>query len=188
MVHHVLHGALALAVEGVENTVVDAVEIQRRHVEQFAQLLVEGGRGFHPAAIQIQLGVAVHGKYVTSEQFDQTWRRQVVAHVGQADTRWNAAVPCAPCQQRRLGHAITLAGGQGEAAGEGLRVAAEGIGVVAHRLAHGVVKTDCLVTGCGTRTAMFFGELHHRRVVTIDEAAGIQVRIHEVNLRGKPGV
>lgn len=186
MVHHVLHGALALAVEGVENTVVNAVELQGWHIEQFTQLLVECGRGLDPTAIQIQFGVAMHGKYVTSEQLDQTGRREVVTHVGQADARRDPAVPCARRQQCCLGHAITLAGRQCKAAAEGLRVATEGIGVIAHRLAHSVVKTDCLVTKCGTRTAMFFGELHHRRVVTIDEAAGIQVRIHEVDLRGKP--
>lgn len=95
MVHHVLHGALALAVEGVENTVVNTVELQGWHIEQFAQLLVECGRGLDPTAIQIQLGVAVHGKYVTSEQLDQTRRREVVAHVGQADACRNPAVPCA---------------------------------------------------------------------------------------------
>lgn len=95
MVNHVLHGALALAVEGVENTVVNAVELQGWHIEQFTQLLVECGRGLDPTAIQIQFGVAMHGKYVTSEQLDQTGRREVVTHVGQADARRNPAVPCA---------------------------------------------------------------------------------------------
>src|SRR3990167_8339353 len=60
VVDQVLHQLLAVAVEGMENTVVDAVELQRRDIEQFAELLVEGRRRLDPAPVQKQLRIAVH--------------------------------------------------------------------------------------------------------------------------------
>ncbi len=146
MIHHVFHRALPLAVERMENTVIDPVELQRRHIEQLTQLLVERRRRLDPAAVQIKLGVAVHGEHITFEQRNQARRRQMIAHVRQADARRNAAVPRTGGEQGGLGHAIAFASRQGEAGVQGAWVAAEGVGVVAHRLPYGVIQGDCLVT------------------------------------------
>ncbi|MNP49904.1 hypothetical protein D3C76_1441230 [compost metagenome] len=67
MIDHVLHQLLAVAIVGMENAVVDPVELQWRHIEQLAEFLVERRRGLDPAIIQIELGVAVHGEHVALE-------------------------------------------------------------------------------------------------------------------------
>ncbi|MCY1369063.1 hypothetical protein D9M69_560810 [compost metagenome] len=109
----------------------------------------------------------------------------MIAHIRQADPRGNPAMPRCTCQQRGLGHAITLPGRQRITAAQGLRVATERVRVVAHRFAHGVIETDRLLQRIATGATVLFGELHHGRMVTIDEAAGTQILAHENNLLGK---
>ncbi len=72
------------------------------------------------------------------------------------------------------------------AATQGLRVEAERVGVVAHRFTYGVIETERLLERVTAGTAVLFGELHHRRVVTIDEAAGTQILAHYDVLLGSP--
>ncbi|MCY1297879.1 hypothetical protein D9M70_473330 [compost metagenome] len=102
----------------------------------------------------------------------------MVAHIGQADARGDAAMPRAGRQQDGLGHAIGLARGQGVAGLQGFRIAAEHVGVVADLVTHRTVQADSLVGGIGARAAVPFGELDHQGVVTINEAAGFQVALH----------
>lgn len=188
MVHQVLHRLVALTVEGVKDTVLHPVELQRRHIKQLAQTLVERRRSLDPTPLQVQLGVAVHGEHITAQQLQQTRGRQVIAHVRQTDARGNPAMPGTTGQQRGLGHTVAFAGNQGMTAPQGLRIRAEGIEVVTHGLTHRVIKVHRLLPRIAAGTAMRFGELHHRRVVTIDEAAGTQVLVHGQNLQAKPGV
>ncbi len=188
VIDEVLHQLRAIAVEGMKNTVVDPVEFQRRHIEQVAEFPVERWRRLDPAILQIKLGVAVHGEHVALEQLKQPWRRQMIAHIRQADPRGNPAMPRRTGQQRGLGDAVTLPGRQCMTAAQGLRIATECVRVVAHRFAHGVIETDCLLNRIATGATVFFGELHHGRMVTIDEAAGTQILVHENNLLGKPRV
>ncbi|MMZ69365.1 hypothetical protein D1872_321920 [compost metagenome] len=91
-------------------------------------------------------------------------------------------------KQRGFGHAITLPRRQRIAATQGLRIATEGVGVVAHRLTYRVIKIDRPLERIAAGTPMLFGELHHCRVVTIDEAAGTQILAHDDNLLGEPRV
>lgn len=186
MVDQVLHRLQPLAIERMEDAVIDPVEFQRRYIEQLTELLVERWRGLDPAPLQIQLGVTVHGEHVTLEQLDQARGRQVIAHIRETDPRRYSTVPRATGQQCGFGHAVALAGGQCITAAQGRGITAEGVGVVAHRFTHGVIQVHRLLDRLTTIAAMLFSELHHRRVVTIDEAAGAQVLVHENNLLEKP--
>lgn len=188
VIDEVLHQLRAIAVDGMKNAVADPVELQRRHIEQVTEFAVERWRRLDPAILQVKFGVAVHGEHVALEQFKQSWRRQMIAHICQADPRGNPAMPRGTCQQRSLGHAVTLPGRQRMTAAQGLGIATECVRVVAHRFAHGVIETDRLLQRIATDAAVLFGELHHGRMVTIDEAAGTQVLVHENNLQGKPRV
>ena len=85
VIHHVLHRPLALAVERVKHTVVDSVEIQRCYIEHLAQLTVERRRGLDPAPLQIQFGVAMHGKHFTAQQFQRLGGVDVL---DEAKTAW----------------------------------------------------------------------------------------------------
>ncbi|MNN63602.1 hypothetical protein D3C81_1789900 [compost metagenome] len=112
----------------------------------------------------------------------------MIAHVRQTDPRGYAAMPRCTGQQCGFRHAITFPGRQRMTAAQGLRITAEGIGVVAHCLSHRVIEMDRLLERVATGTAVFFGELHHTGVVTIDEAAGAQVLVHAGNLLEKSRV
>ena len=82
-------------------------------------------------------------------------------------------------QQSGFGHAVTFARLQCVTGLQGVGVAAEHIGVVANFIAHRVVQIDRLLTRVTTGPAKLFCELHQRRVVTIDEAAGLEVFTHQ---------
>ena len=157
----------------MEDAVGDAVELQRSDVEGAAQGTVERRGGLHPTALEVQLGIAVHGEHLAAQRFQQARRGQVVAHVGQADPRRNPAMPGAGGEQDGLGHAIGLALLQRVAGLQGLRIAAEHVGVVVHPVAYRVVQRDRLVTRFRRIPPGFFRELHHHGVVTIHEAAGL---------------
>lgn len=106
------------------------VERQWRHLEYPAQRLVERRRGLDPAPVQVQFGVTVHGEHLAAQQFQQARRGQVIAHIGQTDTRGNAAMPGASSEQVGLGYAVGLTARQRMAGLQCLRIETEGIGVV----------------------------------------------------------
>src|SRR3990167_1863201 len=64
------------------------------------------------------------------------------------------------------------------AAFQRLRITTECIRVVANTIAHRVIQPDRLLNRIATAAARLFSELHQRRVVTIDAAAGLQVFTH----------
>ncbi|MOA05435.1 hypothetical protein D3C78_1250330 [compost metagenome] len=98
MVDQVLHRLPPLAIEGVKHAVVAPIELQRWHIEQFAEPGIERWRSLDPAPLQIQLGITVHGEHIAPEQLDQARRRQVIAYVRQADACGDAAMPGTACQ------------------------------------------------------------------------------------------
>lgn len=122
----------------------------------------------HPTFSRVLLAAALAAAgspaVATEIQLEQGWN---------ADPRRNPAMPSAGGEQDGLGHAIGLALLQRVAGLQGLRIAAEHVGVVAHPVAYRVVQRDRLVTRFRRIPPGFFRELHHHRVVTIHEAAGL---------------
>src|SRR5207302_2180219 len=70
-VAQVLHVAAVVRVEGMEDRIAAPVELERLDAKPGAQREVEGGRGFHPAALEVQLGVAVIDEQVAAHGFSE---------------------------------------------------------------------------------------------------------------------
>src|SRR5579872_2650800 len=103
--------APASLIEGMEQAVVDAIEIERLDLGTLAQVLVEGGRALHPFAVDFQLCVGVPDERI-ADPLLQPLRREVVAHVGVAGPRRYAAGARRRRQQRRFADTKAAAGAQ----------------------------------------------------------------------------
>src|SRR3990167_7191217 len=109
VITQLFHITLALLVERVKYAVTQTIELQRRHLEYPAQRQVKRRRGLDPAALKVQLGVAVHGEHFTAQHFQQSWSGQMIAYIGQADACRDAAMAGAGSQQSGFGHAVAFA-------------------------------------------------------------------------------
>src|SRR5262245_32076139 len=80
---HVLHVAPAGGVVRVEQRVLAAIELERPDPEAIAESAIEGGRGFDPSAVEIELGVAVIVEDVGAHLLPELRRAQVIAYIGE---------------------------------------------------------------------------------------------------------
>src|SRR6266480_3370655 len=176
-VAQVLHVAAVVRVEGMEDRVAAPVELERLDAEPGAQREVEGGRGLHPAALEVQVGVAVIDEQVAAHGFSEPRRRKVVLHVGKAHARGNARRTDACGKQRGLAHAEALLGGEDRRRPEDFRLRKIEERVVADLVAYGVVKRNRALARHGT-LGILFRESDNRSVGAVDVAPGPEEFLH----------
>ena len=102
----------------------------------------------------------------------------MITHIGQPNPRWDTAMPGTRRQQQGLGYAVTLASAQRMAGLKRLWVSAEGIGVVAHLITHGVIQANGLLTQISTGAAVTLGKRDDLGMITVDKPARLQILIH----------
>ena len=186
MIADVLHVGPVRRVERMEQRVGAAVELERRDVEPVAQLDVEHRRRLDPPAGEEQVGVAVPGEDVGAHHLEQPARRQVIADVGIADSRGNAAGAGDRRQQGRLGDAEPEPELETARGTQLLGHELNRIGVVANAVAHGIVEVDGpgnVVAGA----AMRLGEGPDGGVVALNARRRDQIAIRRVVGLGRDG-
>src|SRR6266404_328724 len=174
---HIFHMPAVVRVEGMEDRVFPAVELERLHAKAGAQAQVERRRRLDPFAVEMELRVAVVDEEIGAHLRRQLRRRQVILYVGEADARRDAGCARRTGEERRLGHAPA------ETALEASRGAIGVVGhevlerVVADGVAHRVVERHRAAAVIGA-LRMLAREADHCRVSAVDEAAGLQVFVH----------
>src|SRR5207247_8634058 len=142
-----------------------------------ARAAVQGGRAFHPAAFEVQVGVAVMYEQVAAHGFSEPRRRQVVLDVGEAHARGDARRTDAGGKQRCLAHAEALLGVEHRRRLEDVRIREIEERLVAHLVAYGVVKRNRALARHGT-PGILFRESDNGRVGAVDVASGLEVLGH----------
>ncbi len=170
-VEQVFHVALAALVERVVDRIGAAVELERQEAEAVAEFDVEGRRGLQPAAVEEDIGVAVPGEHVRLHGPAHALGRQMVAHVGKAETRRNADGAARGGEQRRLRDAPAVAGGEHAARAHAGGREGDAVRVVAKAVAHGVVELDRTLAR-RRAAAVLVREGLHGGMVRIDEGRG----------------
>src|SRR2546430_6411270 len=154
----------------MEDRIAAPVELERLDAKPGAQREIEGGRGLHPAALEVQVGVAVIDEQVAAHGFGEPRRRQVVPDVGKAHARGDACRTDAGGKQRCLAHAEALLGVEHRRRLEDFLIRKIEERVVADLVAHGVIKRDGTLARHGT-LGILFRESDNGRVGAVDVAA-----------------
>src|SRR5690606_33172696 len=142
-----------------------------------AEAEIEGRRRLHPAAFEQQLGVAMEDEKVRTHLFGELRRGEVVLHIGEAYARGNATDSRACGEQRRLRHAPAFLALEARRAAVALVQHEVLERVVAHAVAHRVVKRNGALA-IGRAGSMPVREIAHRGMVRVDEAARLEVLLH----------
>src|SRR5882672_7649721 len=176
-VAQVFHMAPLVLVEGMEDRVGRAVELERLDAKAAAESEVERRRALHPFAADAELGEAVEHEQVAAHRFGEARAGEVVLHVGEADAGLDACCPAAGGEQRRLADAEAFTGLE-----HGRRRVHRRLGeveerVVADAVAHRVVKRDCAVLVVRALHALF-GERADGRVSAVHETTGREELAH----------
>jgi hypothetical protein len=170
---------MVLDVELMKQRIAVAVEDQLPDPETPAHLGVERGGHFEHAAIEPERDIAVIDEQVGSHQLGQFGRIQMVAHVGEADRRRNAARPQRRGEQNRLGHAIVGRHARNMARTIFAVGGADLERIVADLVAHHFEQADRpLAVGQRLGPAQAArGEFPHLRRIAVDESRRLQQRV-----------
>jgi len=179
---HVFHMPAPAHVELMEHRICTAIEFKRMNAGFFAQRAVEGRRGLEPLAVDPQLGVAMKDEQIRAHHVVEPLAREMVAHVGIAQSRGHAQHTCSGCEQGGLGDAKAAPGCYHMAGFESLLGNGEVIRVVDELVTHRVIELDGDLTRRLGRVGHTTRKGNNRWVVAVSKAPRRQIGRHVLGI------